>query len=296
MRRGPRIAHLLLFTGGLLTLSKGQRFGYECSLLALPLLASVEPPSLSVASRRVLSAAAAAVIALSLIFVEKTFSRRPRFPTSRNGIPAGVTAFLEKVDTGGRVLNYPDTGSYLWYRLYPRYRTYIDMSMPTLFAPEDLESVRKTYSQHTSLTQTLAAYRPDFVTVPLRFGWLKELMAAHPEYALVFFDDVEALYADRTRQPQVAAAHALKILDPFALRASGGVPLPRNDGALPRELTRMLDIDPGAQTTNQLAALFYLEQREPAGALPHAEMILREYPEWPIGHVLLARVQADMAK
>lgn len=286
-RRGPRIAPLLLFAGGLITLAKGQRFAYECSLLALPLLASAEIPP-----RKACSAAAAAILALSFVFIEKTFALHPRFPLSRNGVPAGVAAFLEKVDAGGRVLNYPDTGSYLWYRLYPRYRVYIDMCIPTLFAPEDLESVRRTYAESAALARTLESYRPDFVSVPLRFGWLQERMAAHPEYALVFFDDVEALYADRTRQPSVAASYALKGLDPFALRSSGAVSLPR-DG---RELARMLDIDPGGQTTNQLAALVYLERGEPARALPHAEAILREYPEWPVGRDLLARVRADMAK
>jgi len=296
LRHRPRLAPLLLFAGGLISLAKGRRFSYECALLALPLLSSFEFPPLAAVPQRLLRAAAIALLALASVFIQTTFAHRPRFPVSRNGLPAGVAAFLEKADVGGDVLNYPDTGSYLWHRLYPRYRIYLDMSMPTLFAPEDLESVRRAYSRRDALAETLGAYRPDFVCVPLRFGWMKQRMAEHPRYVLVFFDDVEALYVDRSRHPGIATAYALKALNPYALQVSGELALAGAGTELPAELTRLLSVDPGGQTTNQLAALFYLKQGAPGRALPHAEAILREYPEWPTGHALLAQIRRDMAK
>ncbi|MBI4424070.1 MAG: hypothetical protein HY554_10105, partial [Elusimicrobia bacterium] len=303
-RRKGRLSHWILFLGGLGLLFKGVRMMNECVLLGLPLLASLEPLGGRCAkddpARPARAFAQAALAAAALMTLVDWFSTRPRYPFSRLSLPEGIGAFLERVDTGGKVMNFANTGGYLAWRVWPRYRIFMDMNFPNLFTADDLYRARAVYTTEEGLRNALEEYDPDYVSAPHAPGALHRMLARRPDYARVFFDDTDVLYASRRLQPEVAARFALPVspaegeadtLDPShpANRAAAGK-------ALPDYLERMLAIDPEGRATNTLASQLRLARGDPAGALIHSAALRRVHPQEPAGFLLHGDALAGLGR
>jgi len=287
-----RLSHFLLLAGGGLLLTRGFRFTHEFLLLALPLIASNAPGRSAGASPRPTPAAAA--IALTLLVVIPIMSLRilltsPQpYPLSHRLLPEGVATFLNAVDASGPVLNHPDTGGYLEWRLSPRYRIFMDMQIPFLFTDEDMFLAKNMYVDAHTLRRAITTYHPAFITVPLSYSRFVTLIQDIPDYVPVFVDDVEVLYADRRRHPALAAQFQLT-LNPFTLGSSEGLlSLVRAEDRtdLLRQVHTLLSIYPDGLSTNQFVAIVYNEEGAYDRALPFAETIIRNFPESRTGYGL----------
>jgi len=298
-QRPLRVSHLVMAAGGLALVLRGVRFTNECLLLALPLLRAtplIATTHLATRAGRVVYLAGAAwLLLLPLNFAMAVFHDRPRYPVSDQRLPQGLVTFLERVGTGGTVLNSPNTGGYLQWRLYPGYRIFMDMQVPFLFTDEDMALAQDVFANPETFDRVRRAYRPTFVCVPNGRKEFADVIRAFPDYALVFFDDVEVLYVDRSQAPAIAQRHGLTALDPFTLVGQDIDDLLKeagDRGPMLRELHHILAVDPRGAFANQLAAELYNDERAYARALPHAEAIIRSYPEYAAGF----RLQGDALK
>src|SRR3989338_1457853 len=171
-RKKLRVSHLLLLAGGTVLLVKGFRFMYECSLLALPILAtnSLIRTSSSNSSIPKLPALpfCAVLVAAPLWWLHAYLGNPPRFPVSPRGLPQGVATFLNRIPAHGLVLNHPNTGGYLQWTLDPAYKIFMDMQCPLLFTEEDLYTTTNMYRDEEVLRKAFAAYDPSFITVPIK--------------------------------------------------------------------------------------------------------------------------------
>ena len=130
---------------------------------------------------------------------------------SSANLPAGVAAFLNRVDRGGKVLNDPNTGGYLQWMLYPKYKIFMDMEVPFLFTDEDMVTAVTMFGDRQVLSGVLARYEPDFITVRNNDRGFKRVMEeAFPHYTIVFFDDHEVLYVDSRKHPDLAREFELR--------------------------------------------------------------------------------------
>lgn len=292
-KRPWRLSHLLLGIGAVVLLVKGVRFRSEFMLLVLPLL-KANPLFPSTGLTRMLPRplyliGTGLLMLLPLRQLVSSFHNRPAFPASPRGLPVGVTAFLNYVNTGGNVLNHPDAGGYLQWRLYPRYRIFIDMEVPFLFTDEDMFTSVNAFSHAETLGPLLEAYRPLWITVPNATKEFPELIAKFPAYVPVFLDDVQVLYADQERLPELARRFRLTAWQPFTIAEKGlkeflkGVddPLP-----LMQEARRMVELCPVGLVTNELIATIYNNDGAFDRALPFALAIVRDYPEASAGYYL----------
>jgi tetratricopeptide (TPR) repeat protein len=294
-RRPFRVSHLLLAAGGAALLFRGNRFMYEFVLLALPLLRAnplIRSTRLTIPSPRpVYFCGVTVLLLLPLNVIMQSFATKPAYPFSRAGLPDGVATFLSRTGAGGTVLNDPNNGGYLQWALYPRYRIFMDMQVPFLFSDEDIYFAQNMFTQRPALERILSRYHPSFLTVPLPLSGFPELIKEFPEYVPVFFDDEEVLYVDRGRHPDIAGAHELKALQPFALFEQN-LKVMLSDGAqrplMLAEARRMLRTDPSCSFTNQLAALAYFADQQFDLAIPHAEAIIRGFPDRAMGYWLKA--------
>lgn len=290
-RGSLRLAHLLLVTGGSVLLAKGVRFGEEWTLLALPLLAATPLlPSAGILRRLpkpVALASIGVVMLMPLRVLVDHSSNPPAFPFSRAGLPHGVAGFLNEAGVGGAVLNAPSSGGYLRWVLSPTYRIFMDMEVPFPFTDDDIYLAIHAFTTASVLRRLVSTYRMPFIVAPLDTGPFPALIKAFPQYTLVFFDDAEALYVDKQQHAALAARHAIDGLDPFAMTAKG-VDEFLEQADKPRVLQhvqRLLAIDPGAKTTNHVAARLLNEQANYPQALLRAETLLRNFPESPEGYV-----------
>jgi len=301
--RRVRVSHLLLWAGGIALTFRGYRFMSEYALLALPMFRAVALPGARAAVQRLPRPAQLAAMAVAMLlplrFVMMTFLDRPAYPVSFRDLPRGIVTFLQSAGADGRVLNYPDTGGYLEWALVPRYRIFMDMQIPFLFTDDDMQLVTAAYFSPAALREVLRRYDPGFITVPLRFSSFKEVIKHVPDYAPVFFDDVEVLYAHRGRHPDLVAAYELKALDPYRVALAepeelvdGTDEAPVNDearAAMLEELRRVVSLYPACGIANHLLAWIDHKAGRDESALEYADAIIREFPESTAGH----RIRGD---
>jgi tetratricopeptide (TPR) repeat protein len=230
---------------------------------------------------------------MPFFFMHSFFSHPPRYPVSARELPEGVTQFLKRVNGAGSVLNYPDTGGYLEWELYPRREIFMDMQVPFLFTAEDFRTARSAYADQRTLREVIARYRPVFITVPIGMDGFKALVADHPQYRLVFFDDAEVLYADGSQEPALALRHQIKTIDPFSLY-SEPVRSSSDDRSSLQELLRLSEIYPDGALVNAAITTIYQRQGRYREAMPYAESIVRTYPESHLGYKLKANLLSQL--
>ncbi len=290
-QRHTRVSHVLLLAGGLALLSRGGRFVVECALLALPLLKANRLQVRSMIPR------AAHLCILGLLLMGpvgylKHPLPRPRYPYSERGLPAGISTFLTHVDVGGRVMNDPNDGGYLQWRLYPRYRILMDMETPFMFTDEDLYR-GATYTSESTFQRYVDQYRPHFVAVPLSRDKFPKVVAKFPDYRVVWFDDTGVLYADRRQLPELVETYELQGIDPFELVPETGATLLRSPDRGPKieQIARMARIDPACLVTNVILAAAHSDEQEYERSMPFARAAIRHYPESYLGYWVLADAQ-----
>jgi hypothetical protein len=286
-----RISHLFLFLGGIILLLKGKRFVNEYALLALPLLSGHIPAIAAPPRARVLKPIATALsvvfMAMPFFFMHYFFSLPPRYPVSARELPEGVTLFLKRANGTGSILNHPNTGGYLEWELYPRHKIFMDMQVPFLFTEGDFKTVRGAYADPRTLREVIGRYKPIFITAPIEMEGFKALIADHPQYRPIFFDDAEVLYVDGSREPVLASQYEMRSIDPFSLHSEPvrGGPL---DLQVLEELLRLRKVYPAGGVVNAAIVLIYQRQSWYREAIPYAESIISTYPESHLGYKLKA--------
>jgi len=290
-RKKIRIGHLLMFAGGVFLLTKALRFTNEFVLLALPLLGANAFTARDGSDRKALIPvyvlSIAALIIIPIMFISSIFPARTRYPISYKNLPAGVAAFLNHIEVGGRVLNYPNTGGYLQWMLYPRYKISMDMEVPFLFTDEDFYYIVNAFYCKEVLGKFLAEYNPSFISVPIKNMGFREIIKEYPEYVLVFFDDAEVLYVNKKIHPLIAEKYALKTIDPFILVGTNIKQLTEKERInYKKELLRIAQIYPDGVITNQILAMIHNIEGNPEGAIPYVNTIIAESPENPKGYRL----------
>ena len=187
-------------------------------------------------------------------------------------------------------MHHPTVGGYLRWHLPSRYRIFMDMDAPFI-ADRYFHWVTHAFEEAPLLQEFLATYDPSFISVPIARERFPELIASHPDYVLVFFDDEEVLYVNRRHHPQVAETSELKKVNPFALAKKTVEELKKDVASEPvfDYLAKLLAVDPGCEITNHLAAIADEQERAYDDILHHAEAIIASYPESSTGYELKAK-------
>jgi Tfp pilus assembly protein PilF len=290
-----RTSHLLLCIGAVILAPRAIRFSNEMALLLIPLLVAQAPwPPLrcSLSDRRWTFSAATALMGLLLLApIPHLLSRWPdkaqSFPLSIKNLPHGAAAFLSTQTRGGRIMNGPNHGGYLAWMLYPHHRIFANMEIPFIFSQQDIYDVLSAFASAPALARFLERYRPDFITAEYTTPRFAELIAAHPQYRLVFFDDVYLLYADATRHAELVSRFELKVVDPIRLAEQRLTTLGSAERAAMRaELERIEAIDPRMVSVGKALAILDNVDGDFDRALVRLERILSKEPTLETIHVL----------
>jgi tetratricopeptide (TPR) repeat protein len=215
----------------------------------------------------------------------------PKYPFSQRDLPYGCAVFLNKTGVNGAVLNNPNHGGFLQWALYPKFKIYMNMQVPHLFSDEDIYLLSKALSQSNVLKSLIQRYQPGFITVSLINKNFKNLIKSFPQYKLVFFDDVEALYADKNTYPKIVEKYQLNYLDPFMITSIDIDKLMAKktyDSEELAELSRMLDVYPDCGLKNQIFAVILNKKGEYHKAIPYADRLIDNFPDAYAGYKLRA--------
>ena len=185
-------------------------------------------------------------------------------------------------------MNNPNVGGYLQWALEPRYRIFMDLEIPFLFADEDMYEVASAFFDPHALARFLDRYDPPWIAATLASTGFPALIAAHPDYVPVFFDDQGVLYADRRRHPEIARRHFLERVDPWAIaRTRFSALAPEDRRGYLEELRRIAEIDPDVSSVNQAMAILENLAGRHDRALVHARRVIAHDPTLARGHAVL---------
>ncbi|MBF0554869.1 MAG: hypothetical protein HQK96_10005 [Nitrospirae bacterium] len=289
-----RLSHIIMLAGAIIILTKGARLRTEFALLVMPVILNGLPvivnglpliynnartrhEGLSAPLPPWWAVAAAVLLPLPFMFVHGTLNDSPM---RARELPHGVVSFLKHVkQTPGTLMNHPNSGGYLQWELYPRYKIAMDMEVPFLFTDFDYYNLLMSYQDEVVFRKFVARYNPSFITVPLQYAAFKVIIAKFPEYKPVFFDDAEVLYS---RNPEVTELYTITSIDPFAPE----VPTKTNAAAMLAELIKISSIDPEIDTVNQLIAHIKITGGSYGEAGQYAERLIKSSPELPVGYYL----------
>lgn len=287
-----RLSHSLLFLGGIVLLTKGNRFRYEFVLLSLPILQSGLKTIPAYANKKVYKEIsiilAILILLIPLAGLYDIFRNRPKYPVSYRNLPNGVATFLNKVNVQGTLLNHPNNGGFFQWMLYPRYKIFMDMEVPFLFTNDDMFVAVNVFRNELFLKKTVEQYNPSFITASIKDQLFKEIISHFPQYRIVFFDDYEVLYANRELNPSIVSAYELKSLDPFRLAQSSinSIKALANVDPIRNELLKVIAIYPDNGIANQCLAILYNMEGRYEKAINHSDNIIMNYPESPTGYIL----------
>ncbi|KJR41399.1 hypothetical protein MCHI_002694 [Candidatus Magnetoovum chiemensis] len=290
VNRRLNISRLLLFIGGVFLLIKGMRFVYEFILLSLPLV------NVACANdERQKSLSALGVITMVLLMcipfmtIKSFFDSLERHKYTYKYLPHGVTAFLNSIDAGGNVMNDPNYGGYFQWQLYPKYKIFMDMEVPFLFTDNDFFISTDAYYDSAVLGKIIEKYKPSFISAPLGNSSFGNLIKMYPQYKVVFFDDVEALYINENSYPDIAAEYELKSINPFSI-ASLRVNQLDNDAidAVYNELKKIDAVYPHIASIHRTLAIVSKRKDNKAEAVAYAKKFIEEAPDKVYGYRFMA--------
>lgn len=286
-----RVAHAILFAGALLLLTQHVRFGYEFTLLSLPVLR--EGMKMTAGHDRFPRRLAdfclpVAALIIPVIVFYNMFGDRPKYPLSETNLPAGIVRFLNSHAPGGRILNEPNTGGYLPWALKDGFKIYMDMQM-SIFGDLDFATAHNAFADVNVFRQFVRKYDPSFISVSLKRPGFRKIAASDERFRPVFFDHAEVLYVNKQHFPVIADQFEIKAIDPFSFREIRYEELnPQTLPAISAEATGILKEDPANYSANHILGAVAVAQRQYAQAILHADAILRHYPELSHGYALKA--------
>lgn len=301
--RTLRISHLILFAGGTVLLLKGVRFKYEFMLLAMPVIRASLPALSPEHLRKVLPRPVniiliGFILLIPLVCVREIFDNSSRFPFSHRNLPHGVGVFLNKIDTGGTVLNHPDRGGYHQWMLYPRYKILMDMEVPFLFTNEDFYVATNAFKNRLFLQRLIEQYDPSFITVSIQNTFFRDAMTSFKQYKIVFFDDCEVLYVNCDKYPNISEAYGITSFDPFNLaqKSVASIKALKDYSLIMKELLRIAEVYPDNAIVNNCLSVFYAREGKYEAAIGYIDNIIMNYPESATGYLLKGDVLQEMGK
>jgi tetratricopeptide (TPR) repeat protein len=274
VRRRLRIAHALLVAGAVALMFRGARFEYMALLLAVPVLAEMTAGWDGwVRSRKTVAFAACMITLLgaySLVFFYR-FQDEEVVPYGTHGAPRGVALFLEREGSGGRILNRPDIGGYLNWKLHPRFEITAEMQTPYVFDETDVFHAVKALNNEMLFRRLLTEYHPEYIVAPLGNFPFARYATERTPFVPIFFDEITTLYVNREARPEEAESFMFRTLDLGGnlLNQVTSIQADQIDMAT-QEIDRMLRVDPDGGLLNLLAATLHLRAGKAEAAETHA--------------------------
>lgn len=299
LKKKLRISHAILFLTGVLLLTRHLRFIWEFILLCIPLICRnllMISENLRPSPRFVRIYLPVVMIFLPSVFLINIFTNRPAYPFSNSKLPTGVVHFLNQHDSGGKILNEPNSGGYLEWALDSKFKIYMDMQM-SVFSDTDIAFASHSFVDENTFKVFLLKYDPSFISVSLQRPWFSKIVSGHKEFVPIFFDHAELLYVNMNHHRDLADRFALKAIDPFHFRnISYKKESPQRLSELFVEASRIINQDSSNFGANKILCNIRIIRGQQSQALCHADNLINQYPDNYDGYALKADALFGMGR
>lgn len=294
-------AHLLLFAGGALFLSRGVRFSAEFSILTLPLTASLARDLFtkkSVSGKITFGCFIASALLVAPMATTAAGVVPHKWPYSSAMLPEGSARFLMEKGGGGKVFNHPNYGGFLQWELYPKYRIFMDMEIPFMFHDEDIFAVNIARTNDAAFDRIVGKYRPEYLFLNLADTDLLARIDKRGGYVPVFFDDSSAIFASRELAPEVVNKYEMKEFNPIGKHENSfnGISKGKNREKVFSELKRIAELYPDGGLASRWLAQYYYDCGDYEASLIWADNFQRIHPDSAFIHVVKGDAYRKLGK
>lgn len=211
--RGPRISDWLIVAFfGVLSLTAVRHLSLAmlatCPIIALQLSRLWKTLRVPSASRKLFARPVMQVAAICLLCVVLTATalggsslRRAGWGIQQNKYPIKAAQFLQKKRLHGNLFNYYDFGNLLLFELFPKNLVFIDGRID-MYGSEAAHLYLQILLTKPGWEKALDEHKVDICVLKTVGDISKNLLAAlhkSPAWALVFWDDISAVYVKRTQ-------------------------------------------------------------------------------------------------
>lgn len=289
LQKKLHISHLLMAAVGLYLLTSGIRYIPEWALLSLPLFATSlrqpESDRRSGHNRHMVAIMLSIVIALpALALSDKLPASYVKYPFDKDGLPAGIMAFLRQHAAKGNLLISPALAGYANWAGNPDILIYSDMQFPPFDSKVVFRARTALAGNKQALGNMLAMYPVDFIALTIHQRESAKRVTDDFPFVPVFFDDSTILYASTRTQAAITAQQQLQHVDPHDPLQ----PIHPINAQL-SELERIRRQWPEGRRVNHAIAKLLVDDERYAEALEAAKRFLRLHPVDPNGHYLVGR-------
>ena len=199
---------------------------------------------LSLSPLGALACATSPLLAALGLFLQLPVSQPAGFDRTR--LPVDAAEFVASARPAGRMYNFMPYGGYLALRLWPEQRVFSDGRDALAREPELVSAIAHAARSRAGFAALDRRFGFEWALVSAREGeWMDPGLAASPEWAMVYLDDIAAVYVRARGANAALAARGYRVLrhllDPPRIVAEAvrdGAPLARelaHDGALALE-------------------------------------------------------------
>jgi hypothetical protein len=161
---------------------------------------------------RLTLASTVAIAGISIVSVDRTAYGIGWEPSR---FPEAAVSFVEKQDLHGRMWNFWPYGGYLIWRLYPRYQVSLDGRFGLVTYERDyVLRAAASDTDDDAFQQMVAEYDIEWAFCYARgdvFVGCKPV-AKNPEWAMIYWDDLAAIYVKRSGRNRVLARQGYRVL------------------------------------------------------------------------------------
>jgi tetratricopeptide (TPR) repeat protein len=280
---GVTAAQVIMFVGGAFLLTKGMRFINEFILLGLPMVRAAVRDAETSHFKETRAGLRVVLIALVMlippVYLRTAHGIFSAYPYAAGYYPEATVRFITIYGGNGKILTDATAGGYYIFKLYPRFKIFMNLDMTCFFGDEDFFLANNVFHDPEVLRKFIARYHPEFIAAPATIPSFGRLIKEHPRYVPVFLDDSGVLYADKESLPDVAAAFEIKSFDAFEI-LSARYELPEVVRAedIMVELNRLRSIYPSTVAVNRTLGALDNANGRYADALAIGQAIVASNP------------------
>lgn len=299
LQRKARLSHTILFLFGAFLFTHGERFSVECAILSVPITAEFARENLTRSTLRPLTRLAWSSVLLLILpcmMLVGLHAGNLEYPFHRLVLPYGSVEFLNRINTGGKVLNDPDIGGYLHWALNPGYKIYGDMQLGIMDF-RDIAFARYAFHDSVALQNIIKKHDPDYILLRMSDQNISSEIEKHlSQFRLIFYDDTSLLYVNSSRFHDIAEQYSLR--EPLELSLAEIMDLDRKSPEQLRNLLadsrKVLAVDPFLLMANLVSCMASNALGEREESLKISESLVTRYKNLAIVHAIKGKVLLDL--
>ncbi len=231
------------------------------------------------------------VIILQSVFFNPDYFRQFGFRPRLTLFPKEALLFMKENKIYPRMLNSYNFGGYLCWAGYPKYRVFIDGRLGMTYSNNLMEDYLDFFKMRSGLEKVSTKYQIEAILIEYE-DWrmgpshaykpslnnVRFQLFSHPDWSLVYWDDVSLLYLKKSKYPQLVEKYGYHLVNPADAYLSN-INKPELYSAAQNELNRNIESTQASYRAHALRGLLEYKMGDLTTAKQDFLYVAKGYPD-----------------